>query len=139
VELTDEGLADPVIGHFRRKERVFQSHGDIFDVPQSAVHLARSEICHGQAFRYGKNAYGLQFHLEVNDAIIEDWFAMPENQPFFSGPAAKFSPEAIRQDTQRFLERSTALSEETFQRFLRVAGSKERAIRLGSGHGKCRE
>jgi GMP synthase (glutamine-hydrolysing) len=134
VELTDAGQADPVIGHFQRKEKVFQSHGDIFDVPASAVHLASSEICHGQAFRYGKNAYGLQFHLEVNRAIIDDWFAMPENQALFAASGGKFQPDRIRADTVRHLDRSMALSEETFRRFLQIAGARDRPIRLGSGH-----
>lgn len=139
VELTDAGAADPVIGHFKRTERVFQSHGDVFEIPKSAEHLARSAICEGQAFRYGKCAYGLQFHLEVNGAIIDDWFEMPENQEFFSGSAGKFSPEAIRRDTGLFLEKSMSLSEVTFRRFLHIAGgsgAKARRIRLGSGHGK---
>ena len=34
-------------------ETVFQWHGDTFDLPAGAVHLARSELCPNQAFRYG--------------------------------------------------------------------------------------
>jgi GMP synthase (glutamine-hydrolysing) len=136
VELTDEGTSDPVIGHFNRTEKVFQSHGDIFDVPNCAVHLARSAICEGQAFRYGKNVYGLQFHLEVNRAIVDDWLEMPENQERFSDSAGKFDPVAIQEDTNSYLPRSTSLSEETFHRFLQIGGAKDRPIRLGSGHGK---
>ena len=57
IELTEAGAEDPVIGHFRKPaQKVFQSHGDVFDVPASATHLARSALCEGQAFRYGKNA-----------------------------------------------------------------------------------
>jgi GMP synthase (glutamine-hydrolysing) len=133
VELTDAGAADPVIGHFGRTEKLFQSHGDIFEVPKSAVHLARSAICEGQAFRYGKNAYGLQFHLEVNRTIIDDWLKMPENQEIFSGSAGKFSPERISADTDRYLKASMDLSEETFHRFLRIGGTGSRRVRLGSG------
>jgi GMP synthase (glutamine-hydrolysing) len=134
VELTHAGSADPVIGHFRSKEKVFQSHGDTFDVPRSAEHLARSAICEGQAFRYGRNAYGLQFHLEVNRPIVEDWLEMPENRGIFAGSGGKFRPEEIRQDTDRHLARSMSLSAETFRRFLRIAGASHRPIRLGSGH-----
>jgi GMP synthase (glutamine-hydrolysing) len=133
LELTEAGEADPVIGHFLPKERVFQSHGDIFDVPQSAEHLARSAICEGQAFRYGKNVYGLQFHLEANHAIIDDWFEMPENRAVVASSAGKFSPELIRQDTARYLKRSMSLSEETFRRFLGISGADGRPMRLGSG------
>jgi GMP synthase (glutamine-hydrolysing) len=135
VELTPAGLADPVIGHFQPTEKMFQSHGDTFEIPSSAEHLARSAICAGQAFRYGKNAYGLQFHLEVNRGIVDDWLAMPENEAIFRASQGRFSPDRIREDTDRYLERSMALSEETFRRFLRISGVGERPIRLGSGHG----
>jgi GMP synthase (glutamine-hydrolysing) len=130
VELTPEGRADPVIGHFQPREKVFQSHGDIFDVPKSAVQLARSEICEGQAFRYGKNVYGLQFHLEVNRSIIDDWFGMPENQELFED--GNFNPVRIEADTVQFLDRSMELSAETLRRFLEGAGARGRPIRLGS-------
>jgi GMP synthase (glutamine-hydrolysing) len=136
LELTEAGQVDPVIGHFRRVEKVFQSHGDIFDVPSSAVHLARSAICEGQAFRYGTNVYGLQFHLEVNRAIINDWFEMPENQEIFAASQGKFDPFKIQKDTDVYLHQSMELSAETFHRFLQVSGPKTRRILLGSGHGK---
>jgi GMP synthase (glutamine-hydrolysing) len=136
VELTGEGAADPVIGHFASAEKVFQSHGDVFEIPKSAVHLARSAICEGQAFRHGRNAYGLQFHLEVNRAIVDDWLVMPENREIFAASAGRFEPGAIRVDTDRHLARSMALSQETFHRFLEIGGSRGRGIRLGSGHDR---
>ncbi len=134
VRLTPAGAADPVIGHFGASEKVFQSHGDIFEVPSGAEHLASSDLCAGQAFRYGKNAYGLQFHLEVNRPIVDDWLEMPENREIFESSGGKFCPERIREDTDRHLEHSMRLSAETFRRFLRISGAKGRPMRLGS-HG----
>ncbi len=43
----------------------FHWHGDIFDLPRGATRLASSALTAHRAFRYGKNAYGLLFHLEV--------------------------------------------------------------------------
>lgn len=134
LELTEAGATDPVISHFRKTEKVFQSHGDVFEIPKSAEHLACSKICSGQAFRYGKCAYGLQFHLEVTRAIIEDWLEMPENTDIFSTSGGKFVPDAIRGDTDRYLDRSMELSSEAFRKFLLTGGSKDRPIRLGSRH-----
>ena len=39
-----------------------QAHFHTFDLPQGAVHLARSAGFENQAFRHGENVYGLQFH-----------------------------------------------------------------------------
>ena len=46
-------------------------HGDIFDPPSGAVPLLRSDLTALQAFRYGKNAYGLLCHLELTYPQID--------------------------------------------------------------------
>lgn len=45
-------------------------HGDIFDLPPGAVSLARSTMTACQAYRYGANAYGLLFHLEMKPEMV---------------------------------------------------------------------
>ncbi len=50
---------------------VFEWHGEVFDLPNDCVPLAGSEIAPLQAFRYGSRAYGLLFHLEMEENGIE--------------------------------------------------------------------
>lgn len=52
--------------------RVFQWHGDTFDLPQGSLHLFASERYENQGFVFGK-AVGLQFHLEVDRSIAGRW------------------------------------------------------------------
>lgn len=51
--------------------QAFHWHGDTFDLPDGALHLARSEACRHQAFFYPPAALGLQFHLESTRSSVE--------------------------------------------------------------------
>ena len=68
VSLTPEGKQSRVFHGF---EPTFQWHGDTFDLPQGATLLATSEACPNQAFQFGENAYGLQFHMEVSPRGVQ--------------------------------------------------------------------
>jgi len=73
VNLIDEGKRDLLFKNMPVSLSVFQWHEDTFAIPEGAAHLAKSQICPNQAFRFGRNAYGLQFHVEVTPEIIESW------------------------------------------------------------------
>lgn len=73
VELTPEGLQDPLFRGVDGSFDVFQWHGDTFDIPPGAARLAEGDICRNQAFRWGRSAYGLQFHVEVTPEMIREW------------------------------------------------------------------
>lgn len=53
---------------FPPKAGAFHWHGETFDMPEGAAHLARSEACENQAFQLGDKVIGLQFHLETTRA-----------------------------------------------------------------------
>jgi GMP synthase-like glutamine amidotransferase len=73
VTLTLEGRSDPVLGGGQEVLPVIHWHRETFDLPAGAVLLASSEICPHQAFRIGRAAYGLQFHVEVDEPLAEGW------------------------------------------------------------------
>lgn len=57
---------------FAGSPTVFHWHGDMFDIPSlKGISLLSSNANRNQAFSYGNNALGLQFHLEVNQAGID--------------------------------------------------------------------
>jgi GMP synthase (glutamine-hydrolysing) len=67
---------DPVAGaeDFLDRSRWFtQSHFHMFDIPDGAERLASSDAFENQAFRYGRNVYGLQFHPEVTVEGFRRW------------------------------------------------------------------
>jgi GMP synthase (glutamine-hydrolysing) len=75
VRKTVEGKRDILFMGNPEYLQVFQWHGDTFDLPEGALLLAEGKECRNQAFRVGQNAYGLQFHIEVTEDMIENWFS----------------------------------------------------------------
>ena len=70
VQGLGDGSRDPAWAASGAETTVFHWHGDTFDLPRGAVHLARSAGCEHQAFRIGDRVIGLQFHLEVTPAAV---------------------------------------------------------------------
>lgn len=72
VTMTAAAANDPLMAGQPMSFPAFQWHNDSFDSPPAAIHLAFSVNCPGQAFRIG-NAWGVQFHPEVDAKIVADW------------------------------------------------------------------
>ncbi len=138
VDFNDSGLNDPLFQHFKKTETLFQMHGDTFDIPSGAVHLAGSSRCESQAFRYGKNAYGIQFHLEADEAMIHRFLRSPENRKELEEFAGNQAAEQMERETKFYLDRSLSLSMGTFKKFLDFFPSPERTPIKNSGHGKAK-
>jgi len=94
VERTDAGRIDPVFAGFADSESVLHFHNDTFDLPPGATRLAYSKDCDNQAFRYGSNVYGLQFHLEATPEMIREWCTAKENRDALSRLPKPVDPDA---------------------------------------------
>lgn len=132
LSLSEGGREDPILQHFKEGEKVFQWHRDTFDIPQNAVHLASSPICQNQGFRYGNKVYAFQFHLEVDEAIIERWLQIPEHQSILESVKNKVSSEKIREQTRENVQDLKNLSQKTFSEFTKLFGCSKKFHRLGS-------
>jgi GMP synthase-like glutamine amidotransferase len=73
LRLTPDGIASPLFAGFPEEFVVFHWHGDTFDLPAGAKHLAESAVCKHQAFLFNTNVLALQFHLDVRSDDITDW------------------------------------------------------------------
>ena len=75
---------------------VFHWHGDTFDLPKGAIRLVSSKDYLNQAFQY-KSAIGLQFHLEVNESMVNLWLDKTEDK---LQKIPNIDPQKIRTDLQ---------------------------------------
>ena len=123
LSTTEEGKKDPLLGGFGPVEKVFQWHGDTFGIPEGAVRLASSPLCDNQAFRYGDKVYGFQFHLEVDEPMIERWLVAPVNRKELEDLGGEISPEAIRAQTPGYMRGLSRLSEGAFGGFIGLFGA----------------
>ena len=122
LSLTDAGRNSP-LNHL--KAPVLHWHGDTFDLPDAATLLASTDKCMNQAFSWGNNVLALQFHPEVAERNIEQWFI---------GHACEISatdgisvPD-LRQDTSRFIAGLQGQARECLVDWLKQAFGNETSI-----------
>jgi GMP synthase (glutamine-hydrolysing) len=102
-------VPDPggVFASFPDRFHVFQLHGETFEIPYGGRLLASGRQVRNQAFSY-RNALGLQFHLEMTDAIVRDW----------SKDLTTYRQEKIARETPRYLAESNRLCRKVAEDFI---------------------
>jgi GMP synthase (glutamine-hydrolysing) len=128
VQLSLAGNNDPILGPAGSVLPVFHWHGDTFDLPQGATLLASSVDYPHQAFRFGKCAYGLQFHVEPDSGI---WSAWREHLPTALLGGSEERRRAIEQVGRgliaRFFALASASSNQSRNDATTVGGSQKQA------------
>jgi GMP synthase (glutamine-hydrolysing) len=77
---------------------VLHWHGDTFDLPRGAAHLAASSRYPNQAWSIGARVLGLQFHPEVLTPALERWYVGHASEL----AAAKIDVARLRNDGRTF-------------------------------------
>jgi GMP synthase (glutamine-hydrolysing) len=127
IEIRPEAAADPLFAGSGPRETVFQWHGDTFDLPEGAVHLAASPLCRHQAFRSGRSAWGLQFHVEMTPELVDDWLDDPDGREELAA-LDYVDPESIRAATPAALPKMQATARRVLASFAAIC-----AERAGTG------
>lgn len=94
---------------------VLHWHGDTFDLPQGAVHLASSSKYENQAFAWGEHSLALQFHPEVTARSLESWFIGHAHE---INNTSGISVEKLRKDTANYIRRLEVQSTKLWQAWL---------------------
>lgn len=112
IDMTSAGADSPLAA---LTTPVLHWHGDTFDLPAEALHLASTPLCRHQAFSVGPQVLGLQFHAEVLGAAIESWL-IGHACEIASTP--NVSVQGIRADTRQYASRLESQSRKFFSRWL---------------------
>ena len=121
IEVNQKGARDPLLKYCAPESMVFHWHGDTFDLPAGAVHLASSERYSHQAFRIGDRAWGFQFHLEMTEPMIRDWMEVAEEKSKVKNP--DWNVCEILTQTPCYLPDMEALARKVFGEFISLAKS----------------
>ena len=99
--------------HFPKHFTAFHWHGDTFELPGGAVHLASSQACKNQAFQYNARVLALQFHLETTAESLQALYKQCSAE-VTDGPFIQTATEAMAQRFSRgdLLKSANALMEQ---------------------------
>lgn len=115
IRLTSAGERSCLAPFGEEDATVLHWHGDTFDLPRGAERLASTDICENQAFSWGANAIGFQFHPEVRCRGFERWLIGHACE--ISGDAA-LSVNSLRSDAIRLLPGINSRAERCFGNWL---------------------
>lgn len=114
VTLTDPARTDPLFIGVPPRFTACHWHGDVFDLPSGATHLASSELTPIQAFRHGKNAYGLLFHMEITEPQIAEMITQFADELHAAGVDAR----AMIAQTKKHVAAVQRLGASVYQRWV---------------------
>jgi GMP synthase (glutamine-hydrolysing) len=118
--LAAAAAGDPVIGSLPAGAAALHWNEDGFALPPGAVELVRRVGAGCEAFRYGENAWGVQFHAEVDADALEGWY----RDWAFALDEAGVTEEAARALDRLHMPQQAALSEALFGGFARVVAAR---------------
>jgi GMP synthase (glutamine-hydrolysing) len=121
VQLTEEGGRDPLFAGLPGYQQVLHWHEDTFAIPTGAVRLATGDGVENQAFRFGRRAYGLQYHIEVTPSMLDTWLNYPEYRQELINMAGPDAPDRIEQDGARLYAIYHEHTRILFENFLRIS------------------
>jgi GMP synthase-like glutamine amidotransferase len=122
VELTESAARDPLLAGFPPRIRCLQWHSaEVSRPPAGAVVLARSAVSPVQAFRFGRAAYGLQYHVELTDRTVPEWSCVPEYEAALERTLGAAALPAFKAEAERLVPAFNRDARRLYDNFMRLA------------------
>lgn len=110
----------------KKEHKVFQWHGDTFEIPTEGYRLAWNDNYKNQAFCFNGNAVGLQFHIEMTEAMIRDWMSSEWSRVEIR--AAGGDPEKILADMPKYLPGMKELAHKIMYGFISLIRDNRKPV-----------
>lgn len=120
LNLTPAGRKCRVFQGLPKQFKVFEWHGDTFEIPLGGVNLASSALFPNQSFRVG-NAYALQFHLEVSEEMVAAWMDAYAGELV---TLAYIDPRKIREETAKYIADLNQVATQFYGNFIHILRNK---------------
>jgi GMP synthase-like glutamine amidotransferase len=121
VNLTPEGESDPLFADIPPEVLCLQWHSvEVCNLPPDSVVLASSSDCRYQAIRVGHNAWGIQFHVELEESTIEDWSGIPAYADALEATLGSGALIQMKDDAKLNYPKFLRNSKQLFQNFLSI-------------------
>jgi len=122
VELTNEGIADPIFTGMASTQKCLQWHSvRVAQAPEDAIVLAKSDVCGIQAMRIGSNAWSMQYHVEIEPDTVDNWGAVPAYAAALKTTLGDDGLSMMKRESEDVIENCLVSAGQIYQNFMRIA------------------
>ena len=124
VELTNEGIADPLFQGVPTKQRCLQWHSvRVAQPPDSAIVLAKSDVCSVQAMRVGNNAWSMQYHVEIEPDTVDNWGSVTAYARALQSTLGDGGLEMLKKESSAAIDSCMLSARQIYHNFMKSIGN----------------
>ncbi|RUA28539.1 MAG: type 1 glutamine amidotransferase, partial [Bacteroidetes bacterium] len=98
IHYSTSAHVDDILQNINNNIPIFQLHGETVELTPKHRLIATANGCENQFIRYGKNAYGIQGHLELTKEMLEEWIKIDKDLKALDTDYLMITYEAIQRE-----------------------------------------
>jgi len=129
LRLTPAGSSDPLFGALTQPMTCVQWHGaEVKRLPEHTVVLAENDACPVQAMRIHDHAYGLQYHVEIDERTMAEWGEIPAYRRALEAVKGRAGQAELERAVAKRMGALRATAETVFRRLRLLAAARAHAM-----------
>lgn len=125
IHLTDAGRADPIFEGTPAVQKSLQWHGvRVAQPPDDAIVLARSDGSANEAMRVGRNAWSMQYHVEVEPGTVRNWAQVPAYRSALEKTLGTGGLDRLDSEAAANMDAFVSNAERLYRNFMRLASGR---------------